>query len=220
MSRILLASVHSAIAIGLVLGVLTPSTAEARNRAQRRARRDVTLLDVLKYADRLGKADLGQDLDRASADLGRTRSARTGRDHLEARGAGPVVGIAIEATQPAGRLGITDLPDLDLTRTYGDVNASHESAPTIRRILRRATKRIRRCHARTRAQQPNIVGELVVELTIEPKGAVSSVLVVRSNMTETMSRCVKGTLAKIRFPAHASDEPLQITAPWRFLPSR
>ncbi len=216
MSRINLVSVQSAICIGVVICILAPASAAGSNRAQRRARKHVSLLDALAQADRLGKADLSGDLDRASANLGRTQSAKSDGDQLEVRGAGSVDGIAIKASQASA---VIDLPDLDLTRSYGDANASHESAPYIRRVLRRATRRVRRCHERTRAQQPNIAGELVVELTIEPKGRVSSVLVVRSSMTETMSRCVKGALATVHFPAHASNEPLQVTAPWRFQPT-
>ncbi len=97
MSRIILAGVRSALTMGFVLSVLVPSTAEAFSRAQRRSRRDDSLLDALEQADRLDKAGLGEDLDPASADLGRTQSARTRRNHLEARGAAPGAGIAVTA---------------------------------------------------------------------------------------------------------------------------
>ncbi|MFC1611965.1 AgmX/PglI C-terminal domain-containing protein [Myxococcota bacterium] len=183
-----------------------PRTAEAGNEPSAVP----SLADILDNSEVVGRSDLGDELDQAARAITTPEAKST--PVIGTRGHGPVKGIrSVRATL---KLEGIDPPDLDLVR---DSKTGTKPAPNhIRRAVRRATKKVRRCYRRARGGQARRTGWMVSQLTIAPNGTVTTALIVDSTMTYRMGQCVKHVLGNLKFAPLRSNEPLEVITPWTF----
>jgi hypothetical protein len=173
--------------------------------AQSAAAGDSDLLDILASS-----SIVRADLELGAAD-GLHSDQRPGED-LKSRG-----GEMPDTLSPSAKrrwIRKLDLPNPDLGPP--SLNEGVRAPVHIRQAVARATKRVTRCYRKARSHAPGLTGELISSFKINQRGRATDVRIVKTDLTDTMNRCVKRALKKTRFRKHAGEEPLEVMAPWTF----
>lgn len=177
---------------------------------------DMSIFDALEAAQSAGKQDLARELDDASRGLKRT----TRQHEATPDGArGHATGESIDA-RAAIESSAMDLADQEMGAEDFGEDSNRRTTPYVSRAIRRATRTVNKCYRKSSARNARLSGELVARFSIARDGTVSGVAVVRSSMTESMSRCVKQGLRRLKLAPHNSPTAIEVISPWVFRAGR
>lgn len=91
---------------------------------------------------------------------------------------------------------------------------------SVHRAAARQSPEIRDCYERALARDRDLLGRVVVRVGIEPRGAVTSVCVVSSDVPSPwLEACMVGAIQSWRFPAVSGEDPISILYPFVLQPT-